>query len=124
MLDEKELSRYVGFADSDIGALAKIYLEEASTTKELKEKIKPIFEVKNIPQEYNESALILSNIIKEAPYFEEWDEFKKYLMQQSNLKGKNFFKPLRLLLTGAEHGPEVKDIYKALKNYIKEVAKC
>ena len=44
-------------------------------------------------------------------------------MQQSNLKGKNFFKPLRLLLTGTEHGPEVKDIYKALKNYIKEVAK-
>ena len=38
-LDDKELSRYVGFADEEIGKLAKVYLEEVSTTKELKSKI-------------------------------------------------------------------------------------
>ena len=32
MLDSKELSRYVGFADSEIGELAKIYLEEGAST--------------------------------------------------------------------------------------------
>jgi glutamyl-tRNA synthetase len=122
-LDDKELSRFVGFADSEIGKLAKLYLEEASTTKELKEKIAPIFEPKQIPQEFAQSAAVLKEVIKKAPYFDTYDEFKKHLMQESGLKGKNFFKPLRYLLTGAEHGPEVKEIYEAIKNYIKEVVK-
>ncbi len=122
-LDDKELSRYVGFADDEIGKLAKLYLEEASTTKELKEKVAPIFGEKTIPDEHKENAEILKKIIKKAPYFDDYEGFKKYLMQESGLKGKNFFKPLRYLLTGAEHGPEVKDIYAAIKNYIKEVAK-
>ena len=124
MLDDKELSTYVGFADEDIGKLAKIYLEEASTTKELKEKIKPIFSKKEIPQEYEESAKKLQEIIKDAPFFDEYNDFKNYLMKESGLKGKNFFKPLRILLTASQHGPEIKEIYSTLKNYIKEVAKC
>jgi glutamyl-tRNA synthetase len=122
-LDDKELSRFVGFADSEIGKLAKLYLEEASTTKELKEKIAPIFEQKKIPEEFAQSAAVLKEVIHNAPYFETYDAFKKHLMQESGLKGKNFFKPLRYLLTGAEHGPEVKEIYEAIKNYIKEVVK-
>ena len=40
------LSKILGFADSDIGKLGKVYLDEASTLKELKSKINPIFEVK------------------------------------------------------------------------------
>ncbi|MEA2092075.1 MAG: glutamate--tRNA ligase, partial [Campylobacterota bacterium] len=47
-MDAVELSRYVGFADANIGELAKIYLEEASTTKELKTKIALIFATKEI----------------------------------------------------------------------------
>jgi len=42
-MDSKELSTYVGFADENIGNLAKIYLRDAKTTKELKAKIEPIF---------------------------------------------------------------------------------
>ncbi len=122
-LDSKELSRYVGFADDEIGQLAKIYLEEASTTKELKAKIKPIFEEKNIPDEFQEQALLMASTIKSAPYFEEYNDFKNYLMKESGLKGKNFFKPLRILLTGAEHGPDIAEIYKHLKNYIGEIVK-
>jgi glutamyl-tRNA synthetase len=44
-------------------------------------------------------------------------------MNESGLKGENFFKPLRLLLTGAGHGPDIADIYKYLKNYIGEIVK-
>ena len=44
-------------------------------------------------------------------------------MKESGLKGKNFFKPLRILLTGAEHGPDIAEIYKHLKNYIGEIVK-
>ncbi len=122
-LDPKELSRYVSFADDEIGELAKIYLEEASTTRELKAKIKPIFEEKNIPEEFQEQALIMAKTIKSAPYFDEYDDFKNYLMKESGLKGKNFFKPLRILLTGAQHGPDIAEIYKHLKNYIGEIVK-
>lgn len=123
LLDAKELSRYVGFADEEIGELAKIYLEEASTTKELKSKIEPIFAPKIIPQEFKEQSDVLLGAIKSAPYFDEYDDFKNYVMKESTLKGKDFFKPLRLLLTGADHGPDLAEIYKYLKNYIGEIAK-
>jgi glutamyl-tRNA synthetase len=123
ILDNKELSRYVGFADEEIGELAKVYLEEASTTKELREKIQAIFSPKLIPDEFKEQAELMSNCIKNAPYFEEYEDFKNFIMQETNLKGKNFFKPLRLLLTGAEHGPDVAEVYKYLKNYIGEIVK-
>ncbi len=122
-LDDKELSRYLGFADDSIGKLGKLYLEEASTTKELRNKIEPIFAEKTLNKEFQESIDILKDTIKKAPYFEEYNEFKKYLMKESNLKGKNFFKPLRLLLTGAEHGPDISEIYKHIKNYIGEIVK-
>ncbi len=122
-LDAKELSRYVGFADAEIGELTRIYLEEAGTTKELKSKIAPIFAKKEISEEFIESANIMVDVIKNAPYFEEYDDFKKYIMKESGLKGENFFKPLRLLLTGAEHGPDIAGIYKYLKNYIGEIVK-
>ncbi|MDY0233923.1 MAG: glutamate--tRNA ligase [Sulfurimonas sp.] len=122
-MDATELSRYVGFADANIGELAKIYLEEASTTKELKSKITTIFAPKEMPQEFSEAAKIITQTIKDAPYFEEYDEFKNYVMKTSGLKGKDFFKPLRILLTGKENGPDLAMIYKYLKNYIGEIVK-
>jgi glutamyl-tRNA synthetase len=123
MLDAKELSRYVGFADADIGEVAKIYLDEASTLKELRVKISAIFSKKKISEEFEEAAHSMREIIISAPHFEEYDAFKTYVMQTSGFKGKNFFKPLRLLLTGEEHGPELSDLYPYLKNYIKEIVK-
>jgi len=51
-----------------------------------------------------------------------FDEFKLYIMKESGLKGKNFLIPLRLLLTGAEHGPELSDVYPLIKPYLLEVA--
>jgi glutamyl-tRNA synthetase len=123
MLEVKELSRYVGFADEDVGNIAKIYLEEVSTLKELRSKIEPIFAVKKVPQEFREPAKIINDIIETAPFFEEFEEFKKHIMQQSGLKGKNFFKPLRILLTGAEHGPELADLYPHMKNLLQGIVK-
>jgi glutamyl-tRNA synthetase len=123
MLDAKELSRYVGFADTEIGELAKIYLEEISTTKELKSKIKLIFSQKEILDELKESADMLTKAIKSAPYFDEYNDFKNYIMKESGLKGKNFFRPLRVLLTGSEHGPDIALVYKYIKNYIGEIVK-
>ena len=122
-LDDVELSRYVGFADKDIGQLAKIYLDEVSTTKELREKISSIFSQKNIPEEFEEAAATIKETLLKAPFFEEFNDFKSYLMKESGLKEENFFKPLRILLSGAEHGPELDVMYPFIKNYLTEIVK-
>jgi len=63
LLDDVELSRYVGFADADIGKLAKLYLEEVSTTKELKSKIGAVFSEKNIPEDFVEAAASMKTVM-------------------------------------------------------------
>jgi len=123
LLENKELSRYVGFADEEIGKLAKVYLEEASTTKELRAKIEAIFGEKATSEEFQKEINTMRAVIKAAPYFDAYDDFKNHIMKESGLKGKLFFKPLRLILTGAEHGPDVAEVYKYLKNYIGEIVK-
>ncbi|MEA3521845.1 MAG: glutamate--tRNA ligase [Campylobacterota bacterium] len=123
MLDDKELSRYVGFADIDIGKMAKIYLNEASTLKELRAKIEPIFAPKKIPEIFAEQTETIRNIIQMAPHFEEFNEFKAYLVKESGLEEEALLKPLHLLLTGTEHGPEVSNLYAYLKNYLGEIIK-
>lgn len=122
-LDPKELSRYVGFADEEIGQLAKVYLDEAGTLKELRSKIATVFGPKEVPEEFKEGYAILRELTLKAPHFDDYDSYKGYLMEHSGLKGKNFFKPLRILISGAEHGPELSDLYCYIKNYLKEVAK-
>ena len=123
LLDNKELSRYVGFADEEIGQLAHVYLEEASTTKELKKKIAAIFTQKEIPKEFAEQSTLIINTIKSAPYFEKYDDFKNHIMKESNFKDDDFLKVLRYVLTGADDGPDIAEIYKYLKNYIGEIVK-
>lgn len=122
-LDPKELSRYVGFADEEIGRLAKVFLEEASTLKELRTKIGAVFAPKNVPEEYKEGFEILRKLTIEAPHFDDYESYKTYLETHSGLKEKNLYKPLRILISGAEQGPEMHDIYQYVKNYLKEVVK-
>jgi glutamyl-tRNA synthetase len=123
MLDSKELSRYVGFADDDIGEIAKIYLNEVSTLKELRSKIEPIFASKVIPEMFKEEAQTIKRVISSAPHFEEFNEFKSYIMKETGLEEELIFKPLSLLLIGAEDGPAVSDLYPFLKNYLGEIVK-
>jgi len=123
MMDPKELSRAFGFADAAIGEVAKCYLEEGSTIKEIKPKIEAIFTAKPFGNEWGEQMRTLRDALKTAPKFETFDELESYLMKTTGLKGKNFFKPLRLLLTGSEHGPELSHLYPHLKSYLMEIVK-
>ncbi len=122
-LDPKELSRYVGFADEEIGNLAYLYLEEVSTTKELKSKIAPIFTERVIPKELNAEVKIVVECIKQAPYFDEFSAFQNYIVENTNLEEKSLSQVLRLLLSNAEDGPDLNKIYKYLKNYLGEIVK-
>jgi glutamyl-tRNA synthetase len=122
-LDSKELSRYVGFADDSIGNLAKAYLDEIGTTKELKEKIAQIFAPKSIDEEYKESVETLRSIIKNAPYFKEYKEFKEYLLKESTLDEERLTSSLHLLLSGVEDSISIEKKYKYLKDYLGEIVK-
>jgi len=123
IMDATELSRYVGFADAEIGELARIYLDKVSTTRELKSKIAPIFEPRVIPQDLKKSISLLQTIIARSEHIESYDAFETYLMQESGLSEDEFIPALRLLLTNTHEGPELAKIYKYLKNYIGEIVK-
>ena len=121
-IDDKQLSSLFGFADADIGKLAKLYLEEASTVKELRAVIEPIFAPKNFQGEWADQMRTMETLIQDAPMFHDFSTFESYLLKKSGLQGKDFFRALRLLLTGAEHGPELSEIYPFIKSYILEIA--
>lgn len=121
-LDAKELSRYVGFADAEIGELARLYLDEVYTTKALKARISPIFTKRNVPESLKEDVSMLIEKIKNAPYFEQYDDFKNYLQQSSQIS-EDFDKALRIVLTNRVEGPDLAEIYKYIKNYLGEIIK-
>lgn len=122
-MDARELSRYVGFADAEIGELAKCYISDVATTKELKSKIAAIFEKKDIPKEFTKEVETLKEVMQNAPFFEEYEAFENHLTHKSGLTSEEIEMPLRLLLTNAAKGPDIADIYKYLKNYLGELIK-
>ena len=121
-IEDKQLSSLFGFADADVGKLVKLYLEEASTINELALRIRPIFAPKPIEGEWKKEMQTLQKIIIDAPMIDAYETFTAYLMEKSGLSDEKLFTPLRLLFTGAKHGPELSDIYPLIKSYLLEVA--
>jgi len=120
-MDDKDLSRLFGFADAAIGKLAKLYLNQFSTLKELSLKIDTIFAPKSLEGRWEKEMKVIQDIIIHAPMIDEFNTFKNYIMLQSNLKEEHLINPLRLLLTGEEEGPSLSDIYPLIKSYLLEV---
>ncbi|SFV67408.1 Glutamyl-tRNA(Gln) synthetase [hydrothermal vent metagenome] len=121
-MDDKELSTLFSFADKDIGKLAKLYLEECSTTNEIEDRIYSIFNEKNFDRECGEDMKKVADIIANSPAFDDFNEFTKYITQKSGLKDETLFKPLRYLLTNRENSPQLSEIYPLIKSYILKVA--
>lgn len=122
-LDNMRLSKILGFVDSDIGKLGKLFLEEASTIKEIKEKIEPIFATKTTLEGFENEFKSIRECLQKAPYFDNYEDLKNYIVNKTSLKGKNLFKPLRYILTGVENGPNLSDIYPLIKNYLGDIIK-
>ncbi|MCT7560848.1 glutamate--tRNA ligase [Aliarcobacter butzleri] len=122
-LDDMRLSKILGFADSDIGKLGKLFLEEASTIKEIKEKIEPIFASKTTLEGFENEFKAIKECLQKASYFDNYEDLKNYIVNETSLKGKNLFKPLRYILTGVENGPNLSDIYPLIKNYLGDIIK-
>ena len=121
-MDDRELSTLFSFADKDIGKLAKLYLEECSTTNEIEDKIYSIFNEKDFDRECGEDMKKVADIIANSPAFDDFNEFTKYITQKSGLKDETLFKPLRYLLTNRENSPQLSEIYPLIKSYILKVA--
>ncbi len=117
------LSKILGFADNDIGKLAKLYLNEFSTIKELKENITAIFAEKISSKDFEKEFHNIKNCLQKAPFFEDFEKLEKYVEQETNLKDKDLSKPLRYVLTGTYDGPNISDIYPLIKNYLGEIVR-
>jgi len=120
-LRNSELSNYVGFADEHIGALCKLFLDECTTTLELKYNIAKVFGKKIVPNTLEQSAKTVKEAIATAPYFEAYDEFYSYLRLQTSLKTQELNKTVNYLLLGQESTLENSAIYACIKSYLKEV---
>lgn len=122
-MDDMRLSKILGFADTDIGKLGKIFLEEASTIKEIKEKIAQIFASKTSAEGFEEEFIKVKECLQKAPFFNNFEELKKYISEQTNLDDENLLNPLKYLLTGAKDGVNILDIYPFIKNYLGEIVR-
>ncbi len=105
--------------------LIKFYTQEASLIPQIKEKIAAIYSAKDIPQEWTAQAQALReailNLLSSNGAPMEFNDFKAALSQATNLKGKSLFMPLRFLLTGAPHGPELSELYPLIRADFKEI---
>jgi glutamyl-tRNA synthetase len=109
-------------AHKDFNQLLKIFRDESATVKEIKEKFEDIFK-KAKDDEFKNEREILKKEILENPLEESYDDFKKRVMKNTGLKGKKLFMPLRELLINQKHGAEIKDLYTAMRPYLKEIIK-
>ncbi len=120
-IDDMRLSKLLGYADTDLGKLAKIYLQQSYTLKDLKLKVDGIFVKHETLEDFELEFLKLKDCLKIAPYIEDFNDFIKYTVEQSGLNGKQLTTPLRFILTGSIEGPELSEIYPLIKNYLGEI---
>jgi len=102
--------------------LLQIFKDESATLTEIKYKFDKIFD-KVSDDEFSEEIEILKKEILDNALEDDYNEFKKRIQNNTGLKGKKLFMPLRELLINEKHGAEIKDLYKAMKPYLKEIIK-
>ena len=102
--------------------LLQIFKDESSILKEVKEKFDKVFE-KSTDEEFKNEREILKKEILENELEDDYNEFKKRVQNNTGLKGKKLFMPFRELLINEQHGAEIKDLYKVMKPYLKEIVK-
>ena len=123
MLDEMRFSKIIGFADEDIGKLAKLYIGECNTTKEIKTKITSIFSEKKPLKGFEEEFTSLKNCLKSAPFIQDFEQLQKYITDKTTLQGETLSKVLSFALTGSKNEKNLDKIYPLIQNYLGEIIK-
>ena len=93
------------------------------TIKEIKERVVKIFAQKDSYEGLQEEFLKVKECLQKAPFFNDFEELKKYISKQTNLEDDNLLKPLKYILTGANDVVNISDIYPLIKNYLGEIVK-
>ena len=122
-MDELRLSKILGYADQDIGKLAKVYLENCNTIKEIKSKVDAIFNKKEDLEEYNNELSIIKEYLATAPFINHFEDLKNHILKNTSLTEEKLTIPLYHILTGEKTGPELDKIYPLIKNYLGEIIK-
>jgi len=121
LMDNKTLSKIFGFADDDIGKLAKLYLkDDIYTIKELESKIKAIFTPKEFDSQQQHLKEI-QQILLDAPFFDSFEKLEEFLLNKTKLNKDELYTSLSILITGEENSSQLKDIYDCIKFYLLEV---
>ncbi len=118
-MDSKRLSSIVGFADSDIGELLKLYVRKYASINELEAAFKKIFS----PKKCDRISLELSSLIFEAPMIDDFETFQEYLIKKSSYSKEEIQNALYHLF-GIEKDIDLIEAYSYLKPYLLEVAQC
>ncbi len=121
MLEDMRFSKIIGFADEDLGKLAKLYIEECNTINEIKEKIQAIFSEKTTLDGYEKEFELLKGCLQKAPFIGEFDKLQTYITDKTRLKEDTLFVPLSFALTGTTNETKLKQIYPLIKNYLGEI---
>ena len=71
--------------------------------------IENVIELENYDIPENLIKIAIENIPDDPFNYETWDNWTKLISAKTGLKGKELFMPLRLVLTGKDRGPELKN---------------
>jgi len=122
-LEDMRFSKIIGFADDDIGKLAKLYVEESNTTKEIEEKVKAIFSEKKPLEDFENEFVILKECLQKAPFIKEFDDLLKHITKNTNLEDQTLLKVLSFALTNTTNQKNLGQIYPLIQNYLGEIIK-
>ncbi|WP_104732139.1 glutamate--tRNA ligase [Helicobacter salomonis] len=127
-LELSELQTLLKLDHPQKAQLAKLFLEDSSTLCELQSKLTLMFSPKDITCDYEgenfyDRCATLYQALQTLCLEElaDFQAFKQAAMQASQLKGKDFFKSLRILLTGQAHGIELGLLYPFVRTFASEI---
>lgn len=108
--------------NQDFDEIILLYANEISNAHELISKFCSIFKPISAKKENLHGFGIefdsIISIFKQKSNFDNYEDMKNYISTQTKLKGKALFKPLRMILSGVEHGIELDKLYRPIKQHI------
>ena len=110
----EQVKKRINFINNDID-LEKLWIFSHNNIFFIKDIIiwsKIIMEIFDI-SDHNISDDFIQTAVESIPYepfnYESWNIWTKSISEKTGLKGRNLFMPLRLILTGKDKGPELKN---------------
>ena len=116
--------------DAKLGELCMHLSQEFSTLLEIKaaldlmlapKDIKSTQDLDNLANNAKKIHDVITDLLSQNANLGSYNDFKISVMAKSGLKGKDFFKPLRVLLTGQSHGIELELLYPLISHKLSEI---